>query len=456
MNTNQTYTKTELLRKAIACYQKVGMYEDICRCLSALGDYEEAAELYQQHGEPWQVAWMYAEDARRFYRARAMALKEIPINEFVDELSRDLILERCDAETGPKPRASQVLDNVVEQFRQIPFQHRPRIEAWAVTIAQKLMRVDLVAMIYARSYTSGTPEAEIRWEAWALSVLGDATGVPTTPFIDPGTPFEFETVTVNERGTLINRRRHQATQLIERVNGVEIAMVHIPGGMFMMGSPEDEPEREFWQEGTESPQHLVTIEPFYLAKYLVTQAQWQAVMGNNPSEFKGDNRPVEQVSWNESVEFCQRLSDITGNQYQLPSEAQWEYACRAGTTTPFYFGPTITTELANFNGNYPYGSAPEGVYRQETTDVGSFPPNAFGLYDMHGNLWEWCADRWHSSYEGAPTDGSVWEEQGEAGLFVVRSGSWDDYARWARSANRYWVGPAERGDNCGGRPSRIK
>ncbi|MFM6271198.1 MAG: formylglycine-generating enzyme family protein, partial [Dolichospermum sp.] len=166
------------------------------------------------------------------------------------------------------------------------------------------------------------------------------------------------------------------------------------------------------------PQHEVTIKPFSMGKYPITQAQWQAVaalpqvnqeLKPNPSRFKGAKRPVEQVSWHEAVEFCARLSNYTKRPYRLPSEAEWEYACRAGTTTPFHFGDTITTELANYNGNYTYGDGSKGVYRKETTEVGSFKiANELGLYDMHGNVWEWCQDDWHNNYEGAPTDGSAW------------------------------------------------
>ena len=183
-----------------------------------------------------------------------------------------------------------------------------------------------------------------------------------------------------------------------------------------MGSPEDEKGRD----EDESPQHRVTVSTFFISRYPVTQAQWQAIasldkvdidLKADPSRFKGDNRPVEQVNWYDAVEFCARLSRETGREYILPSEAEWEYACRAGTTTPFHFGETITTDLANYNGNYTYGSGPKGVYREETTPVGSFSPNAFGLSDMHGNVWEWCEDNWHNNYEGAPTDGSAWLEK---------------------------------------------
>ncbi|MDE5099131.1 MAG: formylglycine-generating enzyme family protein, partial [Trichodesmium sp. St16_bin4-tuft] len=151
-------------------------------------------------------------------------------------------------------------------------------------------------------------------------------------------------------------------------------------------------------------------------------------------------RPVEQVNWNQAVEFCKRLSKLTGRKYRLPSEAEWEYACRAGTSTPFYFGETITPELANYHGNYTYGKGPKGENRGQTTPVGKFPPNAFGLYDMHGNVYEWCADDWYDNYVGAPRDGSAWinsnKNSNTKSRKVVRGGSWDFYPRRCRSANR--------------------
>jgi formylglycine-generating enzyme required for sulfatase activity len=157
-------------------------------------------------------------------------------------------------------------------------------------------------------------------------------------------------------------------------------------------------------------------------------------MGNNPSSFKGANRPVEKVSWNDAVELCEKLSQQTGRTYRLPSEAEWEYACRAGTTTPFYFGETITTDLVNYDGNFTYGAAPKGKDRQQTTDVGSLLPNAFGLYDMHGNVWEWCQDTYHENYNGAPTDGSAWIDNNQ--YRVLRGGSWLNIPILCRSAYR--------------------
>jgi formylglycine-generating enzyme required for sulfatase activity len=214
--------------------------------------------------------------------------------------------------------------------------------------------------------------------------------------------------------------------------GVKLEMIAIPGGTFLMGSPENEVERF----SDESPQHEVTVPGFFIGKYQLTQLQYQTIMGTNPSYFKGDNRPVEGVGWEDAVKFCQKLNHSTLGNYRLPSEAEWEYACRAGTKTPFHFGDNVTTDLVNYNGNYPYPSAPKGKYREQTTDVGIFPPNAFGLYDMHGNVWEWCEDERHENYINAPTDGSSWQSRISLGQKVLRGGCWHDYARYCRSACR--------------------
>jgi formylglycine-generating enzyme required for sulfatase activity len=243
--------------------------------------------------------------------------------------------------------------------------------------------------------------------------------------------FPFETVTVDARGKITKRDNHQAQYFVEDLgNGVTLEMVQIPGGKFLMGSPPEEAGRG----DNEGPQHEVTVPEFFMGKYEVTQAQYQAIMGNNPANFKGEKRPVERVSWNDAVEFCKRLSQKTRRSYRLPSEAEWEYAARAGTTTPFYFGETITTDLANYDGTYTYASAPKGEDRQQTTDVGKFPPNSFGLYDMCGNIGEWCLDKYNNTYDGAPTDGSAWLSSGDN--LVLRGGSWIYVPKVCRSASR--------------------
>jgi formylglycine-generating enzyme required for sulfatase activity len=227
-------------------------------------------------------------------------------------------------------------------------------------------------------------------------------------------------------------------------------MVKIPGDRFQMGSPDTEARRG----NNEGPQHYVDVPEFLMGKYAVTQGQWKAIASRtdlkvkldlelDPSRFKEPyknidrwKRPVERVNWFEAVEFCKRLSKLTGRNYRLPSEAEWEYACRAGTTTPFYFGETITTELVNYDGNKTYGNGPEGEYRRQTIPVGQFPANAFGLYDMHGNVTEWCADELHENYAGAPTDGSVWLN-GNKDISPLRGGSWVGIPNFCRSAFRY-------------------
>ncbi|MEH2126025.1 caspase, EACC1-associated type [Nostoc sp.] len=272
---------------------------------------------------------------------------------------------------------------------------------------------------------------------------------PVAPEQYSANQFEFEVVTVNAKGEPINRSQQRAEFFSENLgNGVVLEMVAIPGGKFLMGSPENEPKRE----DSESPQHTVTVQPFFMGKYPVTQSQWAIVatlkkvnidLDPELSNFKGANRPVEQVSWDNAIEFCARLSNKTGKTYRLPSEAEWEYACRSGTTTPFYFGETITTDLANYDGNYTYGAGSKGEYRQKTTDVDKFLPNTFGLFDMHGNIWEWCQDAWHENYNGAPADGSPW--MSESNLRLLRGGSWNYAPRYCRSSNRigsarvYWV-----------------
>jgi formylglycine-generating enzyme required for sulfatase activity/tRNA A-37 threonylcarbamoyl transferase component Bud32 len=244
--------------------------------------------------------------------------------------------------------------------------------------------------------------------------------------------FDFEVVTVDVRGNITNRKHCQAQFFRENLgSGATLDLIAIPGGRFVMGSPSTEAGRS----NDEGPPRTVNVSPFFMGKYAVTQAQYQVVMGNNPSYFKSAKRPVENVTWNEAVEFCDKLSQKTGKTYRLPSEAQWEYACRAGAKTPFYFGETITPDLVNYDGNYPYGATSKGLYREQTTDVGSFGPNAFGLYDMHGQVWEWCSDRLHNNYNGAPTDGSSWVT-GTNDSRVLRGGSWNYAAVFCRSAVR--------------------
>jgi formylglycine-generating enzyme required for sulfatase activity len=250
----------------------------------------------------------------------------------------------------------------------------------------------------------------------------------------------------------------QKQEFSNQSNVISGEMVLVPGGRFTMGSPAAEEDRS-----DDEVQHRVTVSVFYMGKYEVTQAEYEAIMGTNPSKFKGARLPVERVSWYEAVEYCNKRSAKEGltpaykangdnvawkknaNGYRLPTEAEWEYACRAGTITPFTTGSNITTGEANYNGNYPYnGNWPynaKGAYRKTTTDVGSFTANKWGLHDMHGNVYEWCWD-WYGNYpSGAQTDpaGAV-----PGADRVVRGGSWDSNGRNLRSAHRGYGGPGDR------------
>jgi formylglycine-generating enzyme required for sulfatase activity len=222
----------------------------------------------------------------------------------------------------------------------------------------------------------------------------------------------------------------------------------IPPGLFLRGSPLTEPVRQ-----SNETQHLVILtRGFFLGIHPVTQSQWQAVMGKNPSWFRGDQRPVECVSWEDCQEFCERLRQQDGmdtvlpSPYRLPTEAEWEYACRAGTSSPFFFGETLGTNQANYHAPFLPDGGLRGQYRQETMPVGSFPANAWGLADMHGNVFEWCAD-WFASYpEGEVKD--PLRKHGE-GARVLRGGSWHSLMERCRSACRGWGAPGYRGSDVG-------
>jgi formylglycine-generating enzyme required for sulfatase activity len=257
--------------------------------------------------------------------------------------------------------------------------------------------------------------------------------IVSTPMIENNLKIEtveFDLVTIkwasqanaSEGGqwVTVTRKRKETCQvaIFDLGDSVNLEMVYIPSGSM---------EKIYYAFHSNILTFTVNIKAFYMGKYPITQAQYEIINGTDPSYFSGKNRPVEQVSWKMAQEFCQRLSDKIGRKFYLPSESQWEYACLSQTITPFYFGETITTELVNYHGDYTYNNGPKGIFRQQTTDVGIFPPNAFGLYDMHGNVWEWCEDNWHENYTDAPDDGSAWLENAvNDDNKVVRGGSWSN------------------------------
>jgi formylglycine-generating enzyme required for sulfatase activity len=293
----------------------------------------------------------------------------------------------------------------------------------------------------------------------ALSLPLPFNPPPLPPFRKPQPPFPGQM-----QGLILTKQRGQAQGYIEKLgDSLPLEMMQIPGGMFTMGAPESE-------EGSpdqERPTHQVTVQLFFMGRYPVTQAQWRFIaelpqvgraLDPNPSDFKGDKRPVEQVSSIDAIEFCERLSQFTGRSYRLPSEAEWEYACRAGTTTPFHFGETIDSRVANYAaqgnlmGSGQYGRGQLGEDRQQTIDVGNLnAPNAFGLHDMHGNVTQWCMDNWHITYEGAPNDGSAWLQINPENHHsrVRRGGSWKANARGCRSAFRSPAGVTFKSNHLG-------
>jgi formylglycine-generating enzyme required for sulfatase activity len=243
----------------------------------------------------------------------------------------------------------------------------------------------------------------------------------------------------------------------EITNSVDMKLVLIPAGKFVMGSPDTEVDREAGEL-----QHEVTItRPFYMGAYPVTQGQFEKVMAKNPSFFHPRNggspeHPVEQVRWDEARGFCTKLSALpdekkAGRTYRLPTEAEWEYACRAGTTTPFNVGTSLSSKQANFNGNFPYGGADKGPFANKTVKVGSFPPNAWGLFDMHGNVYEWCNDWYDPDYykkspkenPKGPEKGVIPTDFGNNFFLVVRGGCWLDEGQACRSARRFRLQQSE-------------
>ncbi|QKK03982.1 MAG: formylglycine-generating enzyme family protein [Pseudomonadota bacterium] len=233
-------------------------------------------------------------------------------------------------------------------------------------------------------------------------------------------------------------------------------MVIIPAGSFTQGSPPDEPQ----SYSDERPQHTVNVPAFAMGQHEVTFDEWDACVADGGCTHTPDDqgwgrgdRPVIAVNWNDAQQYVTWLSNKTGHTYRLPSESEWEYATRAGTTGRFNTGDCITTDQANFYGPDPAQGCPSGEYRGQTLPVGSFAPNAFGLYDTHGNVWEWVQDCWNGSYEGAPTDGSAWMS-GDCSRAVLRGGSWSYDGRDVRSANRHWSPRGFRYGSLGFRVAR--
>nr|WP_245579384.1 SUMF1/EgtB/PvdO family nonheme iron enzyme [Chitinilyticum aquatile] len=261
---------------------------------------------------------------------------------------------------------------------------------------------------------------------------------------------------INRGMTLLDLIEEGNIGLMHALEKFDPKMVAIPAGSFMMGSPDSEPERRT----NEGPQRRVTIQAFQMGQTEVTQGLWQAVMGSNPSGYEdcGRNCPVDQVSWNQIQGFIKKLNKKTGQSFRLPSEAEWEYAARAGCTTPFNIGgqcrDKIEASEANFNGYFTYNGSAEGKSRQKIVPVASFAANGFGLYDLHGNVWEWVQDCYVDSYAGVRSDGGA-VETGSCRSRVLRGGSWVNVPRYLRAAYRDGNSPGDRFNFVGFRLART-
>jgi formylglycine-generating enzyme required for sulfatase activity/uncharacterized caspase-like protein len=341
----------------------------------------------------------------------------------------------------------------------------PEEVAWEIASSRVdpvLLRSDLQSFLVEFPKGKFAPAARLRLRQLENEVVVRPPEKKASPTYSR-TP--FKSGTINPKGKLSEIKGECQVYTEDLGNGVTLEMVRIPAGRFLMGSPANE-EGRFKDEG---PQREVSVAGYLMGKYEVTQRIWKAVAGypkvgleldEDPAKFKGENLPIENVSWDEVREFIARLNKRLGlteeTGYRLPSEAEWEYAARAGTRTPFAFGETIDPGYVNYDGNSPYGRGKKGLYRQRIIEVGTLRlANQFGLYDMHGNVLEWCEDDWHDNYNGAPTDGSAWVDVSRAAFRVFRGGSWLSYAVVCRSANRRRFTPGDRSDNLGFRLSRT-
>jgi formylglycine-generating enzyme required for sulfatase activity/tRNA A-37 threonylcarbamoyl transferase component Bud32 len=254
---------------------------------------------------------------------------------------------------------------------------------------------------------------------------------------------EVESISTKIDSTIATHKTILRSGSFWRGKNIELELVDIPGGDFFMGSSDSGSLHR------ESPQHLVTIAPFQISKFPITQAQYVAAIGHNPAHFAGDRLPVENVSWYDAMTFCTQISERLGQVYRLPTEAEWEYACRAQTQTPFAFGQILYPNLANYDSSIKDSKFSANLIRRSTSFVDIFPANPFGLHDMHGNVWEWCADYQHDDYMGAPSDGTAWRTDGDPSQCILRGGAWGCSPQVCRSTSRHWAPANYRSNKIG-------
>lgn len=379
---------------------------------------EDGHRIYLAKSPKDDPALKYRKEVERLVTQGAFRVKSnsfsVPARNFLNEQRRRLLLTVEVAEAI----ATEALQPIREYQRKLQEYRQTLIDTLDDALKNEEYPFDEGTQTVLKDYqvASGLKDEDV--EAIARQVLPQ----PTTPTVHPNVIATLTPVTPPTPKSFT----------LDLGNKVELEMIAIPGGNFWMGS-----RKVVVDYGDERPRHQVAIAPFWMSKYPITQAQYQEISGENPSEFKekGNQRPVEQVSWWEAIAFCEKLGKKGDRVFRLPSEAEWEYACRAGTETPFYFDKEISEEQVNHDEHF-----------SQTTDVGIFPSNSFGLYDMHGNVLEWCADHWHENYNNAPTDGSAWLTEDENTFRLLRGGSWYSEPDYCRSACRYSIPPDDDQD----------
>jgi formylglycine-generating enzyme required for sulfatase activity len=343
----------------------------------------------------------------------------------------------------------------------------PYSSALARNLLLKPSRLEDVFIRTRIEVENSTGSVQIPWENSSLKTvfyftpdsLAPASGTTPVIHLKPKLPAGIKALISSALNSPVIDRSGVRTNLINMINlsfreDAGLEMVEIKGGEFQMGTGGAEAEMVFsdaqkYEDDisreavvAEMPRHRVRVPGFFMSKYEITQAQWQTVMGELPGipdNFRGENLPVVNITWDQANEFCERLAQATGRNYRLPSEAQWEYGARAGKETPFGLGENINSTLVNYFGGAPFGNGKRGAFRDKILPVGQLgAPNPFGLFDMHGNVWEWCADNWNDSYDGAPTDGNSWNETDPDNepYRVVRGGAYDSIGIDCRSAHR--------------------
>lgn len=401
--------------------------------------------------EATRLAW-----AKQLWQTMQHQQSQLQLTQAQLKLSQEQLQQvEAHLKTPPSPEPPPSCPEEHSLAEESPIRVPPAIEVSVPTIAPELPVPQRVAAVHPTPVNEGGEAGVI--DEWLLAppllTLSRPIALPPLPPSCELQTLYFESVTLTSQGRHVQKHTAPAFNLPLSAE-VSLELVVIPGGQFWMGSPDTEAERD----PNEGPQHRVTIAPLSMSKFPITQAQWRIVaswpkvsrpLSLYPADFEGDERPVEQVTWYDCMEFCARLSQYTGQPYRLPSEAEWEYACRAGTTTPFHWGETLAPDLANYDGNYTYGPGSTGLYRQQTSPIYAFPwANPFGLFDMHGNVWEWCLDSWHDSYQDAPAEGRAWEDPDQP-YRVLRGGAWYCLPGLCRSAQRHWNQPDTSGSGIG-------